>query len=165
MPLRLYNAAMLPWLMVVWLATAQISGSIPTKPIVTAHVMVSVAAGDIAAGKVPLHVDVTPRPNIHVYAPGQPGYIGITLTLDANAPVRVSGKPKYPAPRKLFMPVLNETQLVYSTPFRLTQDVTIPRTAAPGALTITGTLRYQACDDTICYKPVTLALTWTLANP
>jgi DsbC/DsbD-like thiol-disulfide interchange protein len=162
---RLYNAAMLSWLMAGWLTTPQISGSIAMKPIVTAHVIVAVAAGAVTAGRVPLHVDVTPRSDMHVYAPGQPGYIGITLTLDADAPARVSGKPKYPAPRKLFMPVLNETQLVYSTPFRLTQDVTIPRTVSPGPLTIKGTLRYQACDDTICYKPVTLALTWTLANP
>jgi DsbC/DsbD-like thiol-disulfide interchange protein len=134
------------------------------KPLETRHLSITVSTGSIVSGKLPLHVDVTPRPTMHVYAPGQPGYIGITLTLDADAPVKVSGKPKYPAPRKFFMPVLNETQLVYSTTFRLTQDVTIPRTAAPGPLTITGTLRYQACDDTICYKPVTVPVSWTIGE-
>jgi DsbC/DsbD-like thiol-disulfide interchange protein len=151
---------MVGWLLVAW--TLQTSAA--PHPIETNHLTISLSTGSVAAGKIPLHVDVTPRPNMHVYAPGQPGYIGIALTLDADAPVKVSGKPKYPAPRKFFMPVLNETQLVYSTPFRLTQDVTIPRTVSPGPLTITGTLRYQACDDTICYKPVTVAVSWTIGE-
>jgi hypothetical protein len=29
-------------------------------------------------------------------------------------------------------------------------------------LTVTGTLDYQACDDKICYIPVSLPLSWTL---
>ena len=102
---------------------------------------------------------------MHVYAPGQPGYVAIVLTLDADAPVRAAGKAKYPAGEKLFMPVLNETQLVYGKPFRITQDVALPKDTGGGPMTIKGALRYQACDDRICYKPVTLAVTWTLANP
>ena len=30
-------------------------------------------------------------------------------------------------------------------------------------LVITGTLEYQACDDKLCYNPVSLPLTWKLA--
>ena len=135
------------------------------KSIETAHLTVTPVVGALKAGKVPLHVDVTPGPSMHVYAPGQPGYIAISLTLDPAAPVMPSGKPRYPTGEKVFMPVLNETQLVYGKPFRITQDVTIPRAAASGPLTVKGTLRYQACDDKICYKPATLAVAWTLANP
>ncbi len=29
-------------------------------------------------------------------------------------------------------------------------------------LTITGTLHYQACDDTVCYRPVDVPVTWTI---
>ena len=34
--------------------------------------------------------------------------------------------------------------------------------AKPGALIVTGVLRYQACDDTICYNPVTAPVSWTV---
>jgi hypothetical protein len=37
-----------------------------------------------------------------------------------------------------------------------------PIIASNGELKITGKLRYQACDDKICYLPETLPLEWTL---
>jgi hypothetical protein len=30
-------------------------------------------------------------------------------------------------------------------------------------LTLTGSLDYQACDDQICYNPVSVPLSWTVA--
>jgi len=30
------------------------------------------------------------------------------------------------------------------------------------ALVLTGSLEYQACDDSICYNPTSIPLTWTL---
>ena len=31
-----------------------------------------------------------------------------------------------------------------------------------GTLTLRGTLDYQACDDSICYNPVSVPLSWTV---
>ena len=135
------------------------------KPIETAHLVMTVSAtpDSVAPGKkVTLALDVTPKPKMHVYSPGQDGYIAITLTLDAN-PAITTAKAKYPAGEKFFMPALNETQLVYDKPFRVTQDVTVrSRTAEP--LTIKGKVRYQACDDKICYLPVTVPVEWKIAK-
>ena len=158
-------AAMKAVLVAISLAALQVT-AVP-KPIETKHLTVALSTGSLAGGKLPLHVDVTPLERMHVYAPGQPGYIAIELKLDADAPVTPAGKAKYPAGRKLFMAALNETQLVYSMPFRITQDVTLPRRdTGRGALTVKGTLRYQACDDTICYRPTTIPVAWTLpSNP
>jgi cytochrome c biogenesis DsbD-like protein len=149
-------------------AVAVAGPNLPTAKKETKHLTVTTAASPEAAGpgkRVSLTVDVAPKPKMHVYAPGQEGYIGITLTLDAD-PAFTPSKPKYPAGEKLFIPVLKETQLVYAKPFRIAQDVTLrPRsgTAADGAaLTIKGTLRYQACDDTICYLPVNVPVAWTI---
>jgi DsbC/DsbD-like thiol-disulfide interchange protein len=154
---------MLLWLLAGWLAAFQTPA--PSPPIETNHLTVTLSAGPLKAGRLPLYVDVVPKEKMHVYAPGQPGYVAIVLTLDADAPVTAVGKAKYPAGEKLFMPVLNETQLVYGKPFRITQDVALRKNTAPGPLTIKGSVRYQACDDTICYKPATIALSWTLVNP
>jgi hypothetical protein len=51
---------------------------------------------------------------------------------------------------------------VFSTPFRVAVPLTISRSATPGRRELTGTLEYQACDDTVCYVPTRTALTWTI---
>jgi DsbC/DsbD-like thiol-disulfide interchange protein len=138
----------------------------------TAHLTIDTSASVDAAApgqKVTLQVDVTPKPKMHVYAPGQDGYIPISLTLDAD-PAFTAAEGKFPAAEKYFMPALNETQLVYSKPFRVTQEVTLARTPAlrerarqgAASLTIKGTVRYQACDDRICYLPANVPVEWTV---
>jgi DsbC/DsbD-like thiol-disulfide interchange protein len=135
----------------------------------TAHLTVKTthsAAAAAPGGKVSLFVDVTPKPKMHVYAPGQDGYIAINLTLDAN-PAFTAAKAKYPAGEKQRIEILNETQLVYAKPFRIAQDVTLAstpelrqRAASDAPLTIKGTVRYQACDDKICYLPTNVPVEW-----
>ena len=128
------------------------------KPIETAHLSVALSSSAAAGGKTTLVLDVTPKPKMHVYAPGQDGYIAITLTLDKDESL-VAAKAKYPAGEKYVMPALNETQIVYAKPFRITQDVTVK---SPATKTIKGTLRYQACDDQICYLPKNIPVEWTI---
>ena len=135
------------------------------KPIETAHLLMTASATPVSAAagkKVTLALDVTPKPKMHVYSPGQDGYIAITLTLDAS-PAITAAKARYPAGEKFFMPALNETQLVYAKPFRITQDVTV-KSATGEALTIKGSVRYQACDDKICYLPVTVPVEWKIGR-
>jgi DsbC/DsbD-like thiol-disulfide interchange protein len=138
----------------------------------TAHLtIVTTASPDAAAPgqKLTLQLDVTPKPRMHVYAPGQDGYIPISLKLDEQTAF-TAAKGKYPAGEKYFMPALNETQIVYGKPFRITQEVTLARTAAlrelakqdAASLTIKGTVRYQACDDRICYLPANVPVEWTV---
>jgi DsbC/DsbD-like thiol-disulfide interchange protein len=149
--------------MLIPLIAAWLLAQAPAKtPIETAHLTAAATANAASVqrgGKVSLFLDVTPKPKMHVYSPGQEGYIAITLTLDADAAV-TAAKAKYPAGEKYVMPALNETQLVYARPFRITQDVTIKSGAGP--TTIKGTLRYQACDDQICYLPKTVPVEWKL---
>lgn len=137
------------------------------SPQETAHLKLATSATPDAAkpgGKVALAVDVTPKDGVHVYAPGQEGYIAITVKLDPQPAFSTTGKAKYPEPETFVMPALNETQRVYSKPFRITQDVTLASKQGPGPLTIKGSIRYQACNDKICYLPVTVPVTWTI-NP
>jgi len=150
---------MLSWLVAALLTTPQV----PAKTTETAHLVIATSVSQAAdrSGRVSLHVDVAPKPAMHVYSPGQAGYIGIALTLDADTSISAA-KAKYPAGEKLFMPLLKETQLVYAKPFRITQDVTRKDARAALPRTIKGTLRYQACDDKICYVPKNVPVEWTL---
>ena len=59
---------------------------------------------------------------------------------------------------------------VYQTPFTLLQEVVPEVTSDAMAafrgrdeLTLTGSLDYQACDDEVCYNPVSVPLSWTVA--
>jgi hypothetical protein len=133
------------------------------------HVTLTVGAGDavVAPGeRVSLVVRVTPDPEIHVYAPGQQGYIPIHLAVEPDAAFRTHPIP-YPAATPYTFVPLAETVQVYSEPFTLRQDITVAltpelrqRATAGDTLAIRGALEYQACDDTVCYRPETLTLEW-----
>ena len=68
----------------------------------TKHLTIATSATAAAASgkRVSLLVDVTPKPKMHVYSPGQDGYIAITLTLEPN-PAFTAAKAKYPAGEKI----------------------------------------------------------------
>lgn len=150
---------MMIWLLAMWLGL-QVSAN---TAIETAHLTMATTTNVGAAapgGKVTLQLDVTPKAKMHVYAPGQEGYIPIQLTL-SNADGFTAAKAKYPAGEKYVMPALNETQVVYARPFRITEEVTL-KAPHPGTLTVKGSVRYQACDDAICYLPKTIPLEWRI---
>jgi hypothetical protein len=107
-----------------------------------------------------LFVDVTPRAKMHVYAPGAKDYQVISLEL--NSPGARAGKLTYPKSQDLYFEPLKEHVPVFEMPFRLTQAVTIAPDVKPGTLYVTGVLKYQACDDAICYNPTTAPVAWTL---
>lgn len=116
-----------------------------------------------------LVVAIAPRPGMHVYAPEQKDLIPIALVLKPDPAIRIGARRLPPSEAYVFAP-LNETQRVYSRPFRIEQDVQVldtpavkRRAAASGAsLTITGHLRYQACDDAVCYLPQEVPVSWTV---
>jgi DsbC/DsbD-like thiol-disulfide interchange protein len=121
----------------------------------------------VAAGqRVSLTLDIEMKPHVHVYAPGVEGYIPIDWKMkesDAAAAHEVS----YPASEKLHLAAIDETVPVYRDHFRLTRDITIGQDAkvrpvldSSGKFTVEGTLRYQACDDRICYIPQELVVKW-----
>jgi DsbC/DsbD-like thiol-disulfide interchange protein len=139
---------------------AQLSSLTPAKP---GHATIVASPAEVngtAGGKLALFVDVTPKPNIHVYAPGAEFYIPITVKLNAPAEVK-AGKLVYPKSETITL--LDEKVAVFQKPFRLTQDVTIDKSAKPGSkITVNGTVDYQSCDDKVCYPPESAAVAWTV---
>lgn len=112
-------------------------------------------------------LDVTPKEDMHVYAPGNHSYQVISLRIEPQEGLVVPPA-IYPASEIYHFEPLDERAEVYQAPFRLIQDLTIPitdelraRAAASGTMTIEGVLAYQACDDTICYNPEELPVSWT----
>jgi hypothetical protein len=102
-------------------------------------------------------VRVAPLKGIHVYAPGNPDYIPVSLSLEPQ-PGLAYGEPTFPAAEDYFFAPLKEVVKVYSKAFTITQPVQVATDLGKGKdatvpMTITGTLRYQACDDRVCFPP------------
>ncbi len=152
-----------------WLALTPVADA---SKVETRHLTAttSVRQGRIAPGtRTSLFVEIAPKPRMHVYAPQQDTYVPVSLTLKDSRAFRAE-RPVFPKPEKFFFAPLKEMQLVYSSPFKIAVDVTLASAAAlrqagikpATTLRIDGTLRYQACDDEICYLPESVPVSWTL---
>ena len=137
----------------------------------TAHLNVQTSISDtvVAPGKrVSLVFDVTPKRHMHVYAPGKHPYQVIAVKIDPQPWLKTSAL-VYPPSEIFFFKELNEKVETYGKAFRLVQDVTILATpdvqkqlSGTPAVTLTGRLEYQACDDKVCYAPTSIPVNFTL---
>jgi hypothetical protein len=138
----------------------------------TAHVDVTAYASDPNASlgtRFSLVVDVRPKRGMHVYAPGATSYRVVNVNVQPQPYVRTMPI-AYPASEIYHFKPLNERVPVYQKPFTLAVEVVPDATvearkalAGRNELVISGTLDYQACDDRICYNPVSLPLSWKVA--
>ena len=130
----------------------------PSDPSVTVGTRFSIA------------IEIVPNPDIHVYAPGaeQMGYRVIGLTMAPVPHVRFEPV-EFPASEIYHFEPLDERVRVYQQPFMLLQEVVVSGAAEVeealaelDALTLTGRLDYQACNDELCFDPVSVPLSFTL---
>ena len=111
-----------------------------------------------------IYLDITPKSRMHVYAPGQAGYIVVTLKLESD-PSYSAAVAQFPKPETILFEPLNERQFVYSKPFRVTQPITLARQQLRNVpLVVKGRLRYQACDDKVCFLPKTVPVEWQVTR-
>ena len=117
-----------------------------------------------------LALDVTPGPKMHVYAPGAEakGYRVIGFNLDQPEIARIEPV-SYPESEIYYFEPLDEHVPVYQEKFTILQEVVMNGDARAeevmsklDALTLTGTLDYQACDDAICFLPQSIPVSFTV---
>ena len=117
-----------------------------------------------------LALDVTPGPKMHVYAPGaeEKGYRVIGFNLDQPEIARIE-LVSYPESEVYYFEPLDEHVPVYQEKFTILQEVVMNGDARAeevmstlDALTLTGTLDYQACDDAICFLPQSIPVSFTV---
>lgn len=133
------------------------------------HLAVSTWASDevVRGGnRFTLAAEISLGKKMHVYAPDVEGYIPIDWRIEEAEGLRVYGA-EYPEAEMLHLPAIEETVPVYEGTFRLVRDVMIGQPkeidhllSVDGTVTIKGSLRYQACDDKVCYLPETVPLEW-----
>lgn len=117
-----------------------------------------------------LALEVEPGENMHVYAPGaeEKGYRVIGFNLAPNPLARVEPV-AYPESEIYYFEPLDEHVPVYQDKFTLLQEIVMDASREAetvmgelDALTLTGTLEYQACDDAICFLPQSVPVSFTL---
>jgi AhpC/TSA family/Disulphide bond corrector protein DsbC len=139
----------------------------------TAHLSISATISDATVSpgeRISIVATVTPRPAMHIYAPGKHDYRIVRLNVDPQPWLRAHDT-RYPPSEIYHFKPLNERVEVYSKPFRLIQDVTVLATpevqkALPTmpTVTISVALEYQACDDRICYNPARVPFSFSVAT-
>jgi hypothetical protein len=134
------------------------------------RVVASASNGRVRSGqRISLVFDVQLGPRLHVYAPGvKSDYIPIEWSIKESPALTVRAV-TYPRSKVLRLKAIKEKVPVYQNALRLVRDVTVARDAAlrplldtEEKLTIEGALKYQACDDKLCYPPETVPVRWSL---
>jgi hypothetical protein len=122
----------------------------------------------VTVGKrVALTLDVKLKPDVHIYAPGAEGYIPISWKIKESAAMAAQ-EVHYPAAEKFYLKAIDETVPAYRGHLQLRGVITIsedeklrPLLDSTGGFTVEATLRYQACDEQICYLPQEVPVKWT----
>ena len=138
----------------------------------TPHMAMTASISDTVAApgsRVSISVAVTPKPGMHLYAPGKHDYQVVQLTIDAQPWLRPQPTVYPPSEIYHFKP-LNEKVEVFLKPFRLRRDLTLLATPEAqtllGSMTtvmITGALEYQACDDKVCFNPTRVPISFSVS--
>jgi hypothetical protein len=133
--------------------------------VATPHIQMATSASPAearAGSPVRLFVDVIPDPKVHVYAPGAKDYQPIALVITPKPGLKV-GKLVYPKSEDWYFEPLKEHVPVFQAPFRLDQTISLSASLKAGErVTVTGVLNYQACDDVVCFNPVSAPVSWTV---
>ena len=145
-----------------------------TQDIKAPHLQLTLAQSDrsvIPGGRVSLIAEIKLPPDVHVYSPGVQGYKPIQLTLHESTGIELQPV-VYPNSKILYLEAIQEHVPVFEGQFRVTQDLVVTPSRTSDALrsvlskertiSITGDLKYQACDQTICYPPTSVAVRWEL---
>lgn len=136
------------------------------KPSAIQHVTLAASASApvVSAGaRLSLWADVTPKPGVHVYAPGAQGFMPVSLVMTPRHGVALE-KPQYPQPELARTVGVVDLVPLYNRRFRIVQPIAIARSVKAGTtLRLAGAFNYQACDDRICYPAASLPATWSIS--
>ncbi len=97
----------------------------------------------------------------NAHKPRDPSLIPVVLTVNAPSGVTVE-EIVYPEPTDLRQENAPQPLSVYEREFVIGAVLRIAANAAPGPLEIPLRLRYQACNEKLCYLPTTVQSAWAL---
>jgi thioredoxin:protein disulfide reductase len=142
--------------------TGMSAGQSPRLPYAEATavaVVEPVRAG--ATALVRLQVKVAKGFHIQSDKPRDPSLIPLTLTIDVPAGVSVRGL-TFPPAKDFTLKGSDQPLAVFEGAFPIEARLAIAKDHPAGEVAVPARLRYQACDETTCFRPMTIATSWTL---
>jgi peroxiredoxin len=145
-----------------------------TQTVDAPHLRLTLEQSDrdvVPGSRVSLIAEIELPAETHVYAPGVKGYRPIQLALHDVSGIEFAPV-SYPSSMDLYLEAIQEHVPVYEGKFRIIQDVTVIFSPASDlvrslvstgkTVSISGELKYQACDKKVCYPPASVPVTWSL---
>ena len=129
-----------------------------------AEVTPFVEADGVRAGqtlRVALKVSLPEALHVQSDRPRDPSLIPTVLSLEPPAGFTVEAL-VYPESSELKQEGLPEPLVVFGHEFVTGAHLAVGKDVTPGTFVIPGRLRYQACDDKVCYAPATAQFEWTV---
>ena len=126
--------------------------------------LTTLVESDAAAGspvRAALQVRIPDRFHVQSDAPRDPTLIPTALTVDAPEGINVT-EVVFPQATEFAQVGQAQPLLVFEHEFNIGVQFDVARTMPAGRVDVPGRLRYQACDDRLCYAPVTTDVLWTL---
>jgi thiol:disulfide interchange protein len=123
-----------------------------------------VVESDAAAGspvRAALQVRIPDRFHVQSDAPRDPTLIPTVLTVDTPGGVTL-GEVVFPRATEFEQVGQAQPLLVFEHEFTIGVRFDVSATSPTGPMKVPGRLRYQACDDRLCYPPVTAEVLWEL---
>lgn len=148
--------------LIALLASTAVVGAQATRPravIEPAEADVTLAPG--AATDLVLHVSMPPDVHIQAHQPRDPLLIPTVLTIDAPPGVRVESI-AYPQPTEFTQTGRPEPLLVLGPRFDIRVRLSVAEDAGDGMRSVPVVLRYQACNETLCFPPARATTAWGL---
>jgi DsbC/DsbD-like thiol-disulfide interchange protein len=107
-----------------------------------------------------VNVEVSVASGFHLYGrPVPAGLVPLSLEVAPIEGVEI-GDAEWPAPHPVDVPGLDEHVLVHEGTVRGTLPLTFSAPPGAGDHTIRSTVSYQACSDSVCLAPMSLALSF-----
>jgi hypothetical protein len=141
-------------LLLVFSATAFCQAPASPRIVVKLGVVDTVTAKAGGTAKVTLPVLVDQGFHVNSDKPTDKYLIPLRLTWNAGA--LESKDITFPKPETAKLPFSEKPVSIFSGSFQIVSEFKVPRGASPGAGTVTGKLRYQACNDHECLTPRTI---------
>ena len=145
--------------------------------VLTAHIVGQAQVGGVKADVTPIvetdaaHAGTTVRAALRVRLPKgfhvnsnqprDPALIPILLSVEPPAGVTVT-EIVYPEPTDLRQQGVDQPLSVFEREFAIGVRLELARDLPAGEIAVPARLRYQACDETVCYFPAIATTSWTL---
>jgi hypothetical protein len=132
----------------------------PTKPVVSMAPAPVVAITQGKASPVPLLFRVTRGYHINSNKPKSEFLIPTALKISATTDIVIGGT-TYPEGKDMSFAFAPDEKLnVFTGDFEIDVSVRPLRSVQPGKYVVRGTLKYQACDNSSCYPPQQLPVSF-----